>query len=266
MGDRVSGAAAGPRGAILSFRRVALGYDGRAALSGVEGAVASGELLALIGPNGAGKSTLLRGIVGEVAPLAGSIDLVGIDRRDVAYLPQVSEIDRGFPITVGEFAGMGLWRRSGAFGRIGRPERAIVADALARVGLTGSEPHLIGALSGGQMQRVLFARTLLQDARLVLLDEPFTSVDGRTVEDLLAIVRGWHLDGRTVIAALHDLAQVREHFPACLLLSGEPVAWGRTAEVLATHNLDEARRLDEWPRPVRHAAGLASTGRERVPA
>jgi zinc/manganese transport system ATP-binding protein len=111
------------------------------------------------------------------------------------------------------------------------------------VGLTGRENAAIGALSGGQMQRALFARLLVQDARLILLDEPFTAVDTGTTTDLMALVRRWNAEGRTVVAVLHDMELIRAHFPQTLLIAGGPVAWGATAETLSAENLLAARRI-----------------------
>jgi zinc/manganese transport system ATP-binding protein len=231
--------------AQLQFSDVTLGYDRHPAVHHLSGEVASGALLAVVGPNGAGKSTLFRGVAGLLRPLAGAISLCGLDARDIAYLPQTAEIDRSFPITVFDFVGTGLWRATGLFGGIGSAERAGVARALAAVGLTGFENRTIGTLSGGQMQRLLFARVLLQDARLIVLDEPFNAIDARTASDLLMLVKHWHAEGRTVLAALHDIDLVVAHFPETLLLAREVVAWGATAEVLTAQNLDEARRMCE---------------------
>jgi energy-coupling factor transporter ATP-binding protein EcfA2 len=133
------------------------------------------RLLAIVGPNGAGKSTLFRGIVGILKPLAGAILTGDLDVRDIAYLPQSADIDRSFPISVFDFVGTGLWRSTGFFGGMGDSRsREKIAQALAAVGLSGFENRSIGTLSGGQMQRLLFARVLLQDARLIVLDEPST--------------------------------------------------------------------------------------------
>jgi zinc/manganese transport system ATP-binding protein len=209
------------------------------------GELASGALLAVIGPNGAGKSTLFRGIAGILRPLAGAISRCGLDARDIAYLPQTADIDRSFPITVFDFVGTGLWRATGLFGGIGKSERARIARALAAVGLTGFENRTIGTLSGGQMQRLLFARVLLQDARLIVLDEPFNAIDARTAADLLMLVKHWHAEGRTVLAALHDFELVAANFPETLLLAREVVAWGATSGVLTADNLAEARRMCE---------------------
>ena len=199
----------------------------------------------MVGPNGAGKSTLFRGLAGILKPLSGSIDLGGLDIRDIAYLPQSVDIDRSFPISVFDLVGTGLWRSTGFFGGMGKAEREKIAQALAAVGLNGFENRSIGTLSGGQMQRMLFARVLLQDARLIVLDEPFNAIDAKTSVDLLALVKRWHGEGRTVLAALHDMDLVRANFPETLLLARGPVAWGLTAQVLTAENLAEARRMCE---------------------
>jgi zinc/manganese transport system ATP-binding protein len=231
--------------AALSFRDVTLGYDRHPAVHHLAGEVAPGSLLAVVGPNGAGKSTLFRGIVGMLKPLSGAISLGGAKARDVAYLPQAADIDRSFPISVFDFVGMGLLRRTGLFGGIGAKERDRIEQALQAVGLTGFEARSIGTLSGGQMQRMLFARLTLQDARIIVLDEPFNAIDAKTSSDLVALVQRWHGEGRTVLAALHDFELVRTSFPDTLLLAREVVAWGRTADVLTADNLATARRMCE---------------------
>jgi zinc/manganese transport system ATP-binding protein len=179
-----------------------------------------------------------------LSPLAGAIER-SRPAREVAYLPQIAEIDRSFPISVYDLVAMGLWRRAGLSGRIGGNERETIQKAIATVGLEGFEDRAIGTLSGGQMQRALFARLLLQDARLILLDEPFASLDAGTVADLLEIIRRWHAEERTVIAVLHDYEMVRARFPEALLLARSPVAWGPTSEVLKPENLLQARRMCE---------------------
>jgi zinc/manganese transport system ATP-binding protein len=227
----------------IRFDDLTLGYDRHPAVHHLSGGLATGSLTAIVGPNGAGKSTLLKAIAGTLSPLGGRIE------RDpgtnLAYLPQSADIDRSFPIEVYDLVAMGLWGRAGLFGGIGRSARGRIQEALAAVGLTGFERRPIGTLSGGQMQRALFARLLLQDARLILLDEPFTAIDAKTSADLFDLVRRWQSEGRTVIAALHDIEFVRHNFPQTLLLAREPVAWGTTAEVLTPENLLAARRMCE---------------------
>src|SRR3954469_15301027 len=194
--------------AALQFRDLTLGYDRHPAVHHLNGAVEGGALLAVVGPNGAGKSTLFKGIVGAIKPLAGRIELGGLAARDIAYLPQVAEIERSFPISVYDMVAMGLWKRAGLFGGIAGEGDAI-AQAISAVGLTGFEQRPIGTLSGGQMQRMLFARLLLQDAQVIVLDEPFNAIDTKTVADLLELVQRWHGQGRTILAAMHDIELVK---------------------------------------------------------
>ena len=220
-----------------------LGYDRHPAVHHLSGEIAQGSLTAIVGPNGAGKSTLLKGIAGALAPLDGGLTLSKGKR--LAYLPQSADLDRSFPIHVYDLVAMGLWSQAGIFGRIGLGAKSKVEAAIAAVGLTGFERRPIGALSGGQMQRALFARLLLQDADIILLDEPFTAIDARTTADLLALVQRWHGENRTVVAVLHDIETVRRAFPQTLLLARETVAWGATADVLTPENLLKARRMVE---------------------
>ncbi len=231
--------------AALRFNNLTLGYDRHPAVHHLDGAVDSGALMAVVGPNGAGKSTLFKGIVGMLKPLAGRIEREGLAARDIAYLPQAAEIDKSFPINVFDMVAMGLWHHTGLFGGIDRHARHRIEEALAAVGMTGFEDRAIGTLSGGQMQRMLFARLLLQDARVIVLDEPFNAVDAKTSVDLFDLVRRWHGEKRTVLTALHDIDFVRANFPETLLLAREPVAWGNTATVLTPENLLTARRMCE---------------------
>ncbi len=231
--------------AQLAFRDLTLGYDRHPAVHHLSGEVAPGALLALVGPNGAGKSTLLRGVVGILKPLAGTIDRAGIGVRDIAYLPQSADIDRSFPISVFDFVATGLWRATGLFGGLGKQHTRRIELALAAVGLNGFENRSIGTLSGGQMQRLLFARVLLQDARVIVLDEPFNAIDAKTTADLMLLIQRWHHESRTVLAALHDMDLVRSNFPQTLLLARSVVAWGKTADVLTRDNLSAARKMCE---------------------
>jgi len=231
--------------AQLQFRDLTLGYDRHPAVHHLNGTIPIGALMAVVGPNGAGKSTLFKGVVGALKPLAGRIERNGVAPQDIAYLPQVAEIDRSFPINVYDMVAMGLWRSKGLFGGIGPSDRDRIEHAIEAVGLTGFERRPIGTLSGGQMQRMLFARLLLQDARVIVLDEPFNAIDAKTSADLLGLVRRWHAEQRTVLAAMHDLDLVRSAFPDALLLAREPVAWGKTIEVLTADNWAKARRMCE---------------------
>jgi zinc/manganese transport system ATP-binding protein len=239
----------------IRFEDVTLGYGRHPAVHHLAGEIPAGSLTAVVGPNGAGKSTLLKGIVGTLRPLEGRIDLSSGSRTRIAYLPQAADLDRTFPLSVYDLVAMGLWSRTGPFGGVGRKDRTKIEEAIAAVGLTGFERRPISTLSGGQMQRVLFARLLLQDTRVILLDEPFTAIDAKTTADLLDLVRRWHSEERTVVAVLHDLDVVRRVFPSTLLIAREPVAWGETQDVLSAANLLKARRMIEANDPGAHPCG-----------
>lgn len=229
----------------IRFQNVTIAYERHAALRRISGTFEPGSLTAIAGPNGAGKSTLLKALMGELSELEGTIDRGGLVPGDFGYLPQAAEIERQFPLSVADTVMLGAWRLTGAFGGATPTVANKARQALSAVGLEGFERRHIGSLSAGQFQRVLFARLLLQDAKIIVLDEPFTAIDARTTRDLLEIVRRWHGDGRTVIAVLHDFEQVRSHFPTTLLLAREAIAWGPTETALSPGNLLRARAMAE---------------------
>ena len=217
-------------------------HQRRAAVHHLSGRFAPGSLTAVVGPNGAGKTTLLRALAGLHRPDEGRIDGA---TGQVALLPQQAMLDRGFPLSCLDAVLFGLWGESGAFRAIRTAGRDRATAALAAVGLQGFERRPVGSLSAGQFQRVLFARLLLQDAPVILLDEPFNAVDARTAAELLAVVHRWHGEGRTVVAVLHDLDLVRREFPDTLLLARDCIGWGPTAEVLTAANRLRARMMAE---------------------
>lgn len=228
---------------IIALEHVSLGWRDKVAVRDISGQFLQGGLYALVGPNGAGKSTLLKGLMGELAPIQGHIHLHVDARTDLAFLPQQADIDRSFPITVYDLVAMGAWARLGAFKGVKAEEHLRIQQALQTVGMADFAARSINTLSGGQFQRALFARLLLQDAAVILLDEPFAAVYADTTQDLLALVLDWHTQGRTVIAVLHELEMVRKHFPTSVLLGGQLVGWGKSAEVLTPENLHLARHL-----------------------
>ncbi|WP_291849462.1 ABC transporter ATP-binding protein [Accumulibacter sp.] len=227
----------------MRFDNLTLGYNRHPAVHHLHGEVTAGSRLAIVGPNGAGKSTLLKAIAGELRPLQGRLERHGVQRHQIAYLTQQATLDSSFPILVHDFVAMGLWHKIGAFSGLDQALRQRILQALDRVGLSGLQKRPLGSLSGGQLQRALFARVMLQDAPLVLLDEPYGAIDGASVHDLAAVVRHWHAEGRTVIAVLHDLEHVRQEYPEALLLARELVARGETTSVLSESNLLRARQL-----------------------
>lgn len=229
---------------ILRIETLTVAYDRHPAIHHLSGELKAGSLTAIAGPNGAGKSTLLKTLIGDLKPSEGRITHQ-LARADFGYLPQAAEINRRFPISVFDTVLLGTWKTAGAFGRIIDEAASRAANALVTVGLEGFQNRSIGSLSAGQFQRVLFARLLVQDASVILLDEPFTAIDARTTRDLLDIVARWHGDGRTVVAVLHDFDQVRAHFPETLLIARELIGWGKTAEIMSSANLLRARAMAE---------------------
>ena len=235
----------GSSGGAIVLQNVTLAYDGHPAVHRLTGEFSRGSLTAIVGPNGAGKSTLIKGMAGLLRPAGGLIQPAGLGGGGIAYLPQHAEIERRFPISVIQTVLLGHWRRIGWARPVILELREGAQRALAAVGLAGFERRPIETLSAGQFQRVLFARVIVQDAGLILLDEPLAAVDWRTSEDLLRLIVSWQREGRTVAAVLHDLDQVRAYFPETLLLARERVAWGPTREALMPQNLQRARHISE---------------------
>ena len=236
------------------LHNLSLGYERQPAVSHLSGRFAPGTLTAVVGPNGSGKSTLLKAMAGHLKPLAGSIDLGGVKPGQIAYLPQVHGLDLNFPIRILDLISLGFIGRRGLMGGLDSRDRARLAAAIAAVGLEGLQHRPIGAVSGGQLQRALFARVLVQDAQLVLLDDPFNGIDTRTAEDLAELMAGWPGQGRTVIAVLHDLDLARRLCPNTLVLARELVAWGPSDEALAQDALSRARAIAETWREDDHMA------------
>jgi len=229
----------------IRVENLTLSYRHHPAVRRLDCEFQAGSLTAVVGPNGAGKSSLLRALAGLLTPTGGALHRPQVGPAAVAYLPQQANADRSFPLRVLDVVMLGAWAQLGLFGGARAAQRQRAQEALAAVRLVGIENRLIAELSVGQFQRVLFARLMLQDAALILLDEPFAAIDSRTTADLLALVARWHAEQRTVIVALHDLTQVRAHFPSTLLLARECIAHGPTEQVLSPEHLDHARRMAE---------------------
>jgi zinc/manganese transport system ATP-binding protein len=227
----------------IRLERVTLRRGGRDLAREFSGVLAPGSLTAIAGPNGAGKSTLLHVLSGLRQPDVGRVDRG--PNGAIALLPQEGRLDRGFPVTCREVVALGRIGRSGLFRGLDAQDFAAADAALDAVGLGGLGQRAIGALSAGQFQRVMFARTIVRDARVILLDEPFSAVDAATEADLMDIIRGWHADGRTVAAVLHDHDLIRAEFPETILLGPPTPLWGPTHLVMPARRSRRGPALEE---------------------
>jgi ABC-type Mn2+/Zn2+ transport system ATPase subunit len=231
---------------IFRLQDVTVHYGRRTALDGVTAQIPCGALVALVGPNGAGKSTLLRALLGWLPLTRGEIRLGDKHPRHLhprlAYLPQRPEVDWDFPISVREVVAQGRWPSLGLFGRFTAAEQERVDRALEELDLTALAGEQIRRLSGGQQQRMFLARAVAQGADIFLLDEPFGGLDLAASAELVHLLQRWLAQGRTVIAAVHDLALARAHFSHALLLDTRLVAAGQAAETLSDANIDLAYR------------------------
>jgi ABC-type Mn2+/Zn2+ transport system ATPase subunit len=219
---------------LIEAEGLAVGYNGEAAISGVAFSLASGERMALLGPNGGGKTTLLRALLGELRPMAGELRVGG----RCATVPQTERSRLDYPVSALDVAAMGALSRLPWWRRPGRREREVAMEALQKVGLGDLAGETFGKLSGGQRQRVLIARSLVQDAQILLLDEPFSGLDRPSSEGLEALVEALASEGRGVMIATHDLEQARR-WDSVLCLNRGQVAVGPPEEVLDLAVLEE---------------------------
>lgn len=215
-------------------------YGDTLALNNIQGEIEPGSLTAVVGPNGGGKSTFIKTLAGILKPSTGEIIHQCQDTCNGAYLPQYTAVDHDFPVTVQEVISMGLWWKIGPFKKLCDDDKALIAQAIKQVGLEGMENRLIRTLSGGQFQRMLFARIILEDSSLIILDEPFTAIDVHTSEALIGLIREWHNQGKTILLVLHDLLMAKKYFENTIILARECVAWGKTDTVLTEDNVSQS--------------------------
>ncbi|WP_457913987.1 metal ABC transporter ATP-binding protein [Candidatus Gillettellia adelgis] len=217
---------------MITLKQAKIGYGRIALFPPLSGHFITGSLTAVIGVNGAGKSTLLKTLAGLQKLQGGSLHFNTNDLPHIAYLAQQTEFDRQFPILVSDLVAMGNWKKNGIFGGLSRHALQHIIQALECVGMTAMTNRPVGELSSGQLQRVLFARLLVQQAPLILLDEPFSGIDRTTTALLLQVIKQLHQKGRTLITVLHDMSMVTNHFPQVLLLTQQYYKWGDTHQVL----------------------------------
>jgi manganese/iron transport system ATP-binding protein/manganese/zinc/iron transport system ATP- binding protein len=220
---------------LVRVQDLAGGYaPGREAIEGVSFALGEGQIAGVLGPNGGGKTTLFRALLGELPRQRGAVELAG----RAAYVPQTDEARSDFPVDALDVALMGAYHRTPFYRRLGRGERAAALAALERVGLADHARERFGTLSGGQRQRVLIARALVQDARVLLLDEPLSGVDAPSAARIEAVLRELRDEGRALLVATHDVQQARR-FERVLCLHRRQVVFGAPAEVLGAAVLQE---------------------------
>jgi ABC-type Mn2+/Zn2+ transport system ATPase subunit len=211
----------------LVAERLTVELGGREALSEVDVEIPAGVSVAVLGPNGAGKSTLLRAAAGLVQPTSGSITISG---GEAAFVPQRLDVEPAFPVTALDVARMGRYPRVGWFGRFGIADHDAVEAGLEALGVAHLAGRRFGDLSGGERQRVLLAQAAVQDADVLLLDEPFTGVDRPTGDALRALFAHWREQARTIVVATHDLESAARDYDYVLCLNGRRIAFGSPAQ------------------------------------
>lgn len=221
----------------LALNNITHHYGSKCALENLSLTIAFPSLVALIGPNGGGKSTLLKLVAGLLKLQQGSFDL-SVPRHKIAYVAQQSTLDHHFPIRVFDVVAMGLFAKIGCFGKLTRDNTENIFKALHTVGLEGFEYAPINTLSGGQFQRMMFARVIVQDADLLLLDEPFAAIDSETKHQLMKLIQNWHNDGKTILVVLHDIKLAADYFPHIVMLSKNVLKSGSSQEIFGTEFLN----------------------------
>jgi ABC-type Mn2+/Zn2+ transport system ATPase subunit len=229
----------------LHLEDVTVSYNRIPAVHHLSATLSCGSCVALLGPNGAGKTTLLKAIAGLLPLETGRIEfrghqLEGTSGREIAYVPQREAVDWDFPVTVRGLVEMGRYPALGKWRRFGADDHAAVEEALHICDLEDIADRQISALSGGQQQRAFLARAWAQKADIYLLDEPFTGLDRNAVEAFAQAMRRLREAGKLIMASHHDLKSVEALFDHILLLNGELVACGPTAEAFTKDNLDRA--------------------------
>lgn len=231
---------------MITLNNLTVAYNKHPAIHHINACFEDGSLTAIAGPNGSGKSTLLKALMGIIKPTEGSIALSNIKKDEIAYLPQVTKLNKDFPLTVLQLVLLGFWGEFGGKKSITSAHKKQAFEAIKAVGMEGFEHRKLSSLSSGQFQRILFARVLLQNSKLILLDEPFSAIDAITTEKLLTIVKQWHNQKRTVICVLHDVEQIKKHFPSCMLISRRCIDYGESDKTLTKENLQKAINFKEY--------------------
>jgi manganese/iron transport system ATP-binding protein len=234
-------------GTSISVRNLTVTYpNGFTAVRDASFELDPGTICALVGINGSGKSTIFRAIMGFVRPAAGEVRLCGLPVEDalkkniVAYVPQSEDVDWNFPVLVETVVMMGRYGHMNFLRMASRADRYKVDQALERVGLSAYRHRQIGELSGGQKKRVFLARSLAQEGRIILLDEPFTGIDVKTEAAIIALLRELRATGHLILVSTHNLGSVPEFCDRVVLINRTVLAAGPTADVFTQANLEKA--------------------------
>lgn len=236
----------GAAGGIMADGVTVTYRNGHTALYDATFEIPRGTITALVGVNGAGKSTLFKAIMGFVPAASGEIRLLGKTVKEalaanlVAYVPQSEEVDWAFPVLVEDVVMMGRYGHMGFLRRPRAADHEAVSEALGRVGMSDFRHRQIGELSGGQRKRVFLARSLAQDGQVILLDEPFTGVDVKTEEQIVALLRELRDEGRVMLVSTHNLGSVPEFCDRTVLVKGTVLAFGPTETTFTRENLEHA--------------------------
>ncbi|MEM7258671.1 MAG: ABC transporter ATP-binding protein [Pseudomonadota bacterium] len=222
---------------VLHIQNLSLGYPGLTLCSELSFNIDSGATLAVVGANGSGKSTFIKTLLALHKPTEGQLQWSEGRPQNIGYLAQMTEFDRTFPLRVKDVAAMGQWKNFGLMSGLERKQRERVTEALNEAGVLEIADQPLHTLSGGQLQRTLFARVIMQDASLILLDEPFAAVDQKTEAHLMHIINHWREEGRAVVMVLHDLSSVLDHCTHALLLGNGKASHGLVQDVLSADNL-----------------------------
>ncbi len=228
---------------VICLENLGVSYRNHIALENMNGCFEQGSLTAIIGPNGGGKSTLLKSILGMVPISSGDVRIDCRLRGNIAYLPQQTNLDRSFPLVVQDVVASGHCQHEGFFKRFDKSLQEKVEIALDEVGMLDCMNRALDELSGGQFQRVLFARLALQDADCIFMDEPFTAIDSYTINDLMKIITKWHKAGKTLLVVNHDMDLVQDHFPTSLMIARRILDWGPTKDIVTLENLRHAKQI-----------------------
>ena len=227
----------------ISVTELMVDYDGTTAIQDVDFKACAQKLTAIVGPNGAGKSTLIKALLGLIPIRTGTISCFGASpkqyRKNISYVPQRAQIDWEFPANVFDVVAMGLYGELGLLRRFSSAHKDRVQRALSDVDMAEFATRQISQLSGGQQQRVFLARSIVQDAELILLDEPFGGIDAKSEAVIVDILRSQKQNGKSIVAVHHDLSTVTDYFDDVILLNKRVIAFGPVNDVFTKSNIEK---------------------------